>query len=141
MNVFVGFVILERKAIENAISYIFAVSVCLEIMHAMHLKFTAFALHPLYSLQSWFLNLYISPLNCLIVWVFLMYIIFPIICVLPCHLSYHLCFSCIVILGWTVVEKAIALIEVNSEVFVYLNYLISKVPISVIVALMLDNSK
>lgn len=38
-------------------------------------------------------------------------------------------------------EKVIALIEVNSEVCVYLNYPVSKVPISVIVHLMLDNSK
>lgn len=48
---------LKGRLIENAISYRFAVSVCLEIMHAMHLKFTAFELHPLYSLQSWFLYL------------------------------------------------------------------------------------
>lgn len=139
MNVFVGFVIPERKAYWKCnILQICSVSVPRNYAyHALEIRYLCitrslfspklvfiFINHTFELLDSFFI--YFSP---------------PIIYVLACHLSYNLCFSWILILGWTVVERAITPIEVNSQVSVYLNCLVSKVPISVIAHLILDNSK
>lgn len=139
MNDFVGFVILERNAYcKCSILHICSVSVptnyachtlaihCLCITPSLFSPklFCTFINNTFELLDSFFSSAFFVPYY---------------LCIsLP---SYNLCFSCIFVLGWTVMEKVIALIEVNSEVSVYFNYLISKVPISVLVDLMLDNSK
>lgn len=103
----------QKRIIENAISYIFAVSVCLKIMHAAPFKILCFYITPsLFSpkpffifinhtfvlLSSFFLILFVlySSIHCLA--------IFLIIYVFPAILK----------LWWTVVDKGIALIEISS---------------------------
>lgn len=140
MNVFVGFVILERNTYCKC-NILNICSVSAPRNYACHaLEIHCLCITPsLFSPKLFFI--FINHTFELLDSFFHVHFWFPIIYVLPCHLSYNICFSCILMLGWTVMEKVIALIEVNSEVCVYLNCLVSKVPISVIVHLMLDNSK
>lgn len=83
----------KGRIIENAISYIFAMSVCLKTMYAVHFKISCFCItSSLFSPKPFFifinhifevLSRFFSRLFCSLL-----------IYTLPCHLSYHLCFAC-----------------------------------------------